>query len=185
MDVKDAIDARRAYRSLAPAEITRELVEDLAISAGLAPSCFNKQPWRFVFTYDEKTLKQLHEALPEGNAWVKYASMIITVFSKKEDDCIIEDRVYNMFDTGMACALLMLRATELGLVAHPIAGYDPEKVRDVLGIPEEYQIITLINAGKHSEKIPDYLSEYQAKTENVRPERKTFDEYCSIGRFTP
>lgn len=38
---------RRAYRSLETAEITEELLEDLAGSAALAPSCSNNQPWRY------------------------------------------------------------------------------------------------------------------------------------------
>jgi len=44
MDLKEIIDKRRAYRSLAPAQITDELIEDLAGCAGLSASCFNNQP---------------------------------------------------------------------------------------------------------------------------------------------
>ena len=56
MDVKEAIMTRRAYRSFVPVTITRELVEDLAGAAGLAPSCNNNQPWRFVFVYGPEAL---------------------------------------------------------------------------------------------------------------------------------
>ncbi|MCK4297935.1 MAG: nitroreductase family protein, partial [Planctomycetes bacterium] len=49
MEVREAIERRRAYRSLDPAPISDELIRDLAESASLAPSCFNNQPWRFVF----------------------------------------------------------------------------------------------------------------------------------------
>ena len=52
MNVKQTIQARRAYRSLEPVEITQELTRDLAESAQLTPSCFNNQPWRFVFAHD-------------------------------------------------------------------------------------------------------------------------------------
>ena len=91
MDVKTAIQARRAYRSLAPVQITKELVEDLASAASLAPSCFNKQPWRFVFVYGREALSQLHPALSKGNEWAREASLIIAVFSKKELDCVMKD----------------------------------------------------------------------------------------------
>ena len=56
MDVKEAIMTRRAYRSFVPVTITRELVEDLAGAAGLAPSCNNNQPCRFVFVYGPEAL---------------------------------------------------------------------------------------------------------------------------------
>ena len=71
MDVKTAIQSRRAYRSLAPAQITKELVEDLATAASLAPSCFNKQPWRFVFVYGQEALSQLRPVLSKGNEWAQ------------------------------------------------------------------------------------------------------------------
>ncbi|MEO0094010.1 MAG: nitroreductase family protein, partial [candidate division WOR-3 bacterium] len=60
MDVKTAILQRRAYRSLEPVPIKEELVKDLAECAQLTCSCFNNQPWRFVFVYDPAMLKQLH-----------------------------------------------------------------------------------------------------------------------------
>jgi nitroreductase len=171
MDVIQAIKERRAYRSLDPVKITDDFVRDLAGSAALAPSCFNNQPTRFVFVYDADVLVTMREALSQGNEWAHAASMIIAVFSKKEDDCVIKDREYHQFDCGLASGLLILRATELGLVAHPIAGYSPKKTREILGIPEEYQVITLIIVGKHSEKVSPILSEKQVEWEKERPQR--------------
>jgi hypothetical protein len=53
------------------------------------------------------------------------SSLIIAVYSKREYDCIIDDRECYLFDTGIAVSFMILRAAELGLVAHVIAGYDP------------------------------------------------------------
>jgi nitroreductase len=100
MDVFHAIEERRAYRSLSPVEITEDLIKDLARHTRLAPSCFNNQPWRFVFVYDPDILEAMHAALSSGNEWAHASSMIIAVFSKKEDDCIIRDRVYHQFDVA-------------------------------------------------------------------------------------
>lgn len=183
LSVKQAIQARRAYRSLEPVEITEELIRDLAESARLAPSCFNNQPWRFVFVYDPEVLKKLHGAMSRGNKWVQAASMIIAVFSREDLDCRIKGRNYYLFDTGMATAFLILRATELGLVAHPIAGYDEDAVKEILGIPEDMQVITLVNVGKHSETIGPLLSEKQAETEKQRPERLPPGEFAYVNVF--
>ena len=183
MNVTDAIHSRRAYRSLEPVEVTPQLVEDLAAHAGLSASCFNRQPWRFVFVYEEDQLSTMWGALTKDNKWVELASMIVAVFSKPEDDCVIRDRVYHQFDTGMATAYLILRATELGLVAHPIAGFSPKKVREALGIPDEYQVITLVNVGRKSDDIHPYLSEEQAETEKRRPPRKPLSKYAYHNRY--
>ncbi|MGD8538860.1 MAG: nitroreductase family protein [Candidatus Aminicenantes bacterium] len=183
MDVSRAIQQRRAYRSLEPVEITEDLIQDLAKHAQLAPSCFNNQPWRFVFVFDPDALEETFPALSSGNVWAQSSSMIIAAFSKEEDDCIIRDRVYHQFDVGLAVGLLILRATELGLVAHPIAGFSPKKTREILGIPEEYRVITLIIVGKHSDTISPALSEKQVESEKIRPRRKPLEDFVHYNKF--
>jgi len=184
MNVIEAIETRRAYRSFEAVTITDELIEDLAGSAQLAPSCFNYQPWKFVFVHDEEMLVRMREALSKGNEWVYAASLIIAVFGKREDDCNTQGREYYLFDIGQASAFLQLRATELGLVAHPIAGFSESKVKEILGIPDEYKVITLINVGKKSAKISPVLSEKQIEWEKNRPERKRLEEFIFKNRFS-
>jgi len=183
MDVIQAIRKRRAFRSLEPVEISKELVQDLAESAQLAPSCFNNQPWRFAFVYEPEQLERLHGAMSKGNTWVQNASMIIAVFSNKDLDCMIKGREYYLFDTGMATAFIMLRATELGLVAHPIAGYKEDAVKEILGIPDEMTVITLVIVGKHAETISSLLSDKQAESEKNRPERLILEEFAYVNGF--
>ena len=180
MSVKQTIQARRAYRSLEPVEINEELIRDLAESARLAPSCFNNQPWRFVFAHDPEVLKKLHGAMSKGNEWTQAASMIIAVFSREDLDCRIKGRNYYLFDTGMATAFIILRATELGLVAHPIAGYNEDAVKEILGVPEDMQVIALVIVGEHSETLGPLLTEKQAESEKQRPERLPLEEFAFI-----
>ncbi|MGD9345415.1 MAG: nitroreductase family protein [Candidatus Aminicenantes bacterium] len=184
MDVSQTIRERRAYRSLAPVEVTEDLVKDLAEHVRLAPSCFNNQPWRFVFVYHPDALKEMFAALSAGNSWARESSMIIAAFSKEDDDCVIRDRLYHQFDMGLAVGFLVLRATELGFVAHPIAGFSPKKTREILGIPEEYKVITLIIVGKHAESISPALSEGQIEAEKHRPQRKPLDEFVFTNKYS-
>ncbi len=183
MNVKDAIQKRRAYRSLEHVDITDQLIGDLAESARLFCSCFNNQPWRYVIVENKAVLEQMHEALSSGNEWARAASMIIAVFSKPELDCVIRDRRYYLFDTGMATAAMILRATELGLVAHPIAGFSPKKTREILNIPESMEVITLVIVGKHSESISPVLSDKQIAAERERPERKPVEQLFHLNRY--
>jgi len=183
VDVSQTIRERRAYRSLAPVKVTEDLVKDLAEHARLAPSCINNQPWRFVFVYEPDALQEMFAALSSGNAWARESSMIIAAFSKEDDDCIIRDRLYHQFDVGIAVGFLVLRATELGLVAHPIAGFSPKKTREILGISEEYKVITLIIVGKHAEALSPALSEKQIEAEKRRPKRKPLDEFMFTNKF--
>ncbi len=88
-----------------------------------------------------------------------------------------------MFDTGMATAFIILRATELGLVAHPIAGYDEGKVKTILGIPEDVQVITLVIVGIHSAELNLVLSEKQVESEKKRPDRLPIEKFVYINRY--
>ena len=156
----------------------------MANAAQLSPSCFNNQPWNYIFTYESVKLKHLFEALSKGNEWATQASMIITVCVKKEDDCIIHDREYYLFDAGLSSAFLILQATNMDLVAHPIAGYSPKKVREILHIPNDFMVITLIIIGAHSPTLSPLLSEKQQKDEIKRPARKPLKTIIHHQLFT-
>ncbi len=184
MEVREAIDARRAYRSLDPVPITEELIKDLIRSAQLAPTCNNNQPWRAVFVYEPESLKKMHATLTRGNEWAFAASMMIAVFSRKDFDCVIKEREYFLFGLGMQTALLILRATELGLVAHPIAGYREAEVKAVLGIPEDMTVITLVMIGKHSATVSPVLSPKQVEAEKKRPERFPLEKIAFMNGYT-
>jgi nitroreductase len=183
MNVKDAIKERRAYRSLEFIKVTDELIKDLAEKAQIAPSCANKQPWSYIFVREKDQLDRLFTTLTEGNKWVEKASMIIAVFSKPKNDCIIKERLYYLFDTGIATAFIILRATELGLVAHPIAGFNEERAKEILEIPGEMRLITLIIIGKHSQTVNPVLSENMKLGEKQRPPRKKLDDYIYLNSY--
>jgi nitroreductase len=180
MDVKKIIEQRRGYRSFDPVNISTDMIRDLAECAQLAPSCFNNQPWRYIFVHNPDVLKKMHTALSQGNEWAQSGSMIIAVLSKKEMGCVMKDgREYFTYDVGTATGFMILRATEMGLVAHPIAGYNPVKVKEILGIPEDLTVVTLVIVGKHSDKINPILSEKQIEAEKKRPERLTLEKIYS------
>jgi len=183
MDVKEAINKRRAYRSFDPIKISDEIIQDLAESAQMAPSCMNKQPWRFIFIRDKNMLDKLFTTLTSGNKWVEKASLIIAVFSNPNNDCIIRERFYYLFDTGLATAFIILRATELGLVAHPVAGYNEEKAKKILDLPEEMRLITLVIIGKHSKEINPLLSELMKLSEKSRSPRIPLEKFIYISEY--
>lgn len=183
MDVHTAIETRRALRSLAPAEITAELVRDLAVHAGLAPSCSNNQPWRFVFVFEPERLEAMKSVFSRGNRWCQAASLMIAVFCRRSDDGVIGDREYYLFDTGLAVATMILRATELGLIAHPIAGYDPARARQVLGIPDEFNLISIVLVGRRAPAIDPGLSPDKVEAETRRPARLPLERYAFLNTY--
>jgi len=151
--------------------VTDKILNKLSRAASLAPSCYNNQPWRFVFVYEKEALAEFMEALSEGNSWAKDSSLIVAAFGDREDDCIVKERDYYLFDMGLAAENLMLQATEMGLVAHPIAGFNEKKAKKILGIPADKKLITLIVMGKHD------VDTEEAQKEQQRPDRLPLKEF--------
>ena len=183
MDVQDAVETRRARRVISDSPLEKGEVQRLIHSMRLAPSCFNNQPWRAVVVDDPGSLEPLRACLSKGNAWATQAPCIIAVCSRAEDDCQLSDnRVYHQFGCGLAVGQMLLAATEMGLIAHPIAGYDPLAAKDALGVPADMTLITLVIVGHPGDDL-SLLSEKQRADESVRPERKPVGETFSHGRW--
>ena len=184
MEFSNLLEERRSYRSLEPVKIDESLIDKLANAIKLTPSCYNKQPWRFLFIYDKEILKKTFDALSEGNAWAKKASMIVAVLSQKDFDCVLpDDRTYYKFDTGMATGILLLKSTELGLVAHPIAGYNSEIIKQIFNIPQTIEVLALVIIGKRAKDISPELKDYQIESEKNRPERKENKDFIYINEY--
>ena len=177
MEVHDAVLTRRARRVLGDkTPMTEAEVDSLIEAMRLSASCFNNQPWRPVFVYGTEPLAQIKTALSKGNEWATKAGLIVVIASRPADDCAMKDgRQYFLFDCGLAIGQLVLRATEMGLIAHPIAGFSPAKAREILGIPEEYTVITFVICG-HPGTDDSLLSDNQKLGEKSRPERKPIGE---------
>lgn len=183
MEVVDAIRTRRAKRALSDRPVEDEKIEALVEAARLSASCNNNQPWRVVVAKGSDSLKAVKECLTRGNVWATRAPVILVVSARPQDDCRQNDnRDYYLFSTGLAIGQLVLRATELGLIAHPIAGYDPLKAKQVLGIPEEYVVITFVIVGYYSGDM-SLMSETQKALEPNRPERKPIGENFFLDRW--
>jgi len=176
MDVKEAVDKRRATRAFDAKPVSDGLISELIDAMRLSPSCNNNQPWRIIVARDPSSLEAIRSSLPRGNGWATKAPLIFVICSRLDDDCKLTDRRdYHLFSTGLAVGEMMLRATEMGLIAHPIAGYDPVAIKEKLGIPAEQVLITLIICGYPGSDV-SMLSEKQLLAEVERPPRKPVGE---------
>jgi len=182
-EIMAEIIARRAYRALKSEPIPRSDIELMVQAAHLAPSCFNYQPWRFVAVDDPGVLSQIHAMLGSTNNWMRHSPVIIAVASHRDLDCKSSDnRDYFLFGCGMAVGFLMLQATRMGYVAHPVAGYKPLLVMPLLKIPLDYTLITLVNVGRHGGDMT-LLDEEQKEQETGPRIRRPLESVFSWNEF--
>jgi nitroreductase len=171
----EEITKRRARRGISEEGIAPEVLDRIFNAAILAPSCNNKQSWRFVAFTEGEAREKAREALLGGNYWAKKAPVLVAVLTSDPYDCqLTDDRKYAQFDTGMAVMNLMLQATREGLYAHPMAGFDPFKLREAFDIGEEMRVITMIAVGKPGPT--DHLNEKHLASETSERSRKPLEE---------
>ena len=178
-----SITIRRAKRALSDRPISRETAETLLRAAHLAPSCFNNQPWRLIAIDDPDRLTAIKGAMPGANYWTRPSPLIVAVVSRRDLDCTLSDRRdYFLLGCGMAIGNLMLQATEMGLIAHPIAGFNPTKTKELLDISEDYTLITLVIVGHPAEDLSE-LSDKHREIELGPRDRRPLEEVVSWNRF--
>ncbi len=183
MEVAEAIASRRALRTLDTRPISDEILRELIEAMRLSASCNNNQPWRVVIARDNDSLSKVKSALSKGNVWATRSPLIFVVAARPDDDCRLSDnRDYFLFSTGLAVGQMLLRATELGIIAHPIAGFNPLEAKRLLEIPNEYVVITFVICGYRGTD-PSLLSEKQLELEKKRPERRPLGESYFDGKW--
>ncbi len=174
---------RMSKRSYQDKPIEPDVLNKLYEIIRWSPSCANKQPWRFIFISDPEQHAKAVSALAKGNEWAAQAPVIVVVCAREEDDYSREDNdiKYYQFDCGLATMSLLLGATELGLMAHPMAGWSAPDMQKALSIPDEYDVICVASLG-YAGSI-DLLDERTRTKDESERTRKEITEIINIDRF--
>jgi len=144
-------------------------------AARWAPSASNMQPWRFVYSHrDTPSWDRLFGLLNPGNReWADQAAVLVMILSKATSDRDGSPWVTHAFDAGAAWENLALQGTSQGLVIHGMGGFDRERARTAVGVPDDHAVLAMIAIGKPGDpaKLPDRLRKREAPS-NRRPVRE-------------
>jgi nitroreductase len=146
METMEAIRKRKSLKNcLSGREIEREKLEKILEAAGMAPSARNKQPWRFVVVQGKENVERVAEKVfvgfAGGNLVVKEANVLIFAFANHEENVFPDGAFFYPTDVGLAFENLLLAATDMGLVTHPMAAVNQAELKQVLGVPEGERFI--------------------------------------------
>jgi nitroreductase len=164
MDVSDAIETRRAVRSYADRPVSRETIRTLFESVRLAPSARNDQSWRFVAVTDDELHEELYRGSYDQDA-VASAPVIVAGISTTPDDVMRCDVPTGPVDLAIALDHLTLAAVEKGLGTCWIGSFDQERVKTILDVPEDWQVIELVTLGYPSESLEPVEKDRQSVEE--------------------
>ncbi len=181
LEVSALLSRRRASRSIAGSPIPAEVITELAEAVRLTPSCYNNQPWHWLFLTSAEALEIGRECLAKPNlAWAGRAPLLAVLWARRQDDCLLKDgRAYYAFDCGMSAMNLMLAATANDLIARPMAGYDPAKAAELFKLDADAEVLLFMAIGYHE---PDegHLPERLVGLGDKPRERKAADEVVTV-----
>lgn len=140
------------------ATISDQELMTLFEAAHWAPSSFNSQPWRFIYARrDTPQWSRLFDLLvPMNQGWAVRASALVVLVSATTAQPPgapgpIPSYSHSL-DAGAAWAHLALQASQLGWHAHAMAGFDVARAAQVLNVPDNFRVETVIAIGRIGDK---------------------------------
>jgi nitroreductase len=168
MEVYDAVRTRLTVRQYKPDPVPDDVVMKLLRAGQWAPSSRNLQPWHFIVIKDRNTLREIGSIASSGQ-FISDAPMAIAIAMEGDAD-------RPELDAGRTLQQIELVAWEEGLGTCFIGlrvEEQNQKVKEILGIPENIELITLLPFGYR----PDNMKGGR------RRDRKSLGDLAHDGKF--
>jgi nitroreductase len=181
-DINPLMLNRWSPRAMSGEEISDEDLMCLFEAARWAPSSYNGQPWRFIYAKrNTEYWDSLFNLMATSNqTWAKNAAVLVVIISRKNFEFNEKPSITHQFDSGSAWENLALQAETQHLVTHGMQGFDYKKAREVLAIPDSFDVMAMVAIGKPAPKdsLPSELQQMEAPSD-----RKPLSELIMEGRF--
>jgi len=170
MNVMEAIEKRRSIRVYQDKPIPQDKLRKVLEAARLAPSARNAEDYQLVIVADEKIKKTIaSEATTES--FIAAASVIVVAVALNPEYVMPGGVPAHPVDIAIAVDHVTLVAVEEGLGSCWIGAFDQGRIKEILGIPDKYEVVVLLSLG------------YPAESPEGRS-RKPLNEVISHNRFT-
>jgi len=149
-DVRDIVVSRRTIRQFKPDPVPPGLLERLVDAARLAPSAANMQPLEYIVVDDRRVCGEIFPCLkwaayiaPEGDPKPgrEPAAYIVTLVNTR-----IREKMFE-YDVGAAMENMILTALGEGVGSCWLLSIDRDKLKAILGVPDEYRIDCVLALG--------------------------------------
>lgn len=192
--VAEAIETRRSIRRFVQEPMPQGDLREILRLASLAPSANNVQPTRFAVVQDPALKEQLQAAAYNQAQITSAPAVIVVYSDMEDflgnveetvhpgmgeeqikaradglraqfqDQDVAQRGQWGLSQANIAFGFLMLAARGLGYDTVPMLGFQPEKVRELLGLPEHVQFAGILPVGKRAE---DGFSHHRHSVERI------------------
>lgn len=169
--IADCLSARYSGRAFdVTRNVTKAQMRSLVEAARWAPSCYNDQPWNYIICdrmTDPVAYSKALQGLVEFNQnWAKNAPVLIIAISSSAFHDNHKPNRWAQYDTGAASMSICIQAASMGLMAHPMGGFDEANLAKEFQIPAGYTTMSVIAVGYEEKKDAPLSSERMAIQQN-------------------
>ncbi len=181
-EIEPLLVRRWSTRAFTDRPIEPETLRRVFEAARWAPSSGNGQPWYFLVARRENAaeFQKMASVLNPGNAWAREAAVLAISVAALDRGPGKPNR-HALHDVGLASENLALQAFALGLGVHMMAGFDPDKARELYEIPERYEAVTAFALGHPGD--PHQLPEALRAKDLIPRQRRPIREWVFAGKF--
>jgi nitroreductase len=172
---------RWSPRAMSGEALTDEEFMTLFEAARWAPSSRNNQLWRFIYARkgDSSWETFLHFLAESNQKWCQHAHALVVVVSRRILADGSENRTHS-FSAGSAFENLALQGTLMNIVIHPMGGFDHEKAKIALEVPDDWVVDIMIAIGKPGDV--NNLDE-SLRAREIPSGRNPLKEFLMKGKF--
>jgi len=172
--IEEILRRRWSPRAFSDRLVEPEKLQSLFEAARWAASSFNEQPWNFIVATKQKPEEhaRLLSCLVEGNQrWARAVPVLMVSVAKLNFDKTGKPNRHAFHDVGLAMGNVLVQATALGLFVHQMAGFSPEKVREIYGVPEGFEPVAAIAIGYTlaADELPEAFREFDLGARRRKP----------------
>ena len=181
-DINPLLLHRWSPRAMSGEEISDAELMRLFEAARWAPSSYNGQPWRFIYAKrNSEAWDKLFSLMVDFNkSWAKNAAALVVIISRKNFEHDDTPSVTHQFDAGAAWENLALQGETQGLVTHGMQGFDYDKARRDLSIPDTFDVMAMVAIGKPA---PKEILPTEVQQREQASDRKPLAEIIMEGKF--
>lgn len=168
LKILDEIKNRWSPRAFNEKPVEADKLERIFEAARWSASSFNEQPWRFLVGIKNKDTSwdNIFQSLSKWNQiWCKSVPILVSLVAKKTFSHNNKFNAWASYDLGQAAAYISVQAMAEGLYVHQMAGFDQNKIRITLSIPDDFEIKTVMAIGYYGDanKLPEDMQKSELK----------------------
>ena len=177
LTVDEAIESRRSIRKFLEKSISNEEIKQILGLVRLTPSAWNTQPWRFHVISDTKLKEKLQEAAYGNEQITSAPAVLLVTSDMEDVMENLSETIHpgltderrskelmnltalfgnmskeergkwGLTQTNIALGFLLISIQGLGYASSPMLGFDSEKVKEILNLPDHVKFVAMVAFG--------------------------------------